>query len=344
MDTLKPTLTEAAPQPFPPLEISSISEIESWYRSLRPDRDMSTIPTVVHVDALASSILLLTDREPPDTTRDRIEAVLNLTTDMESLGRSAALSGPTSLLITDLVVELSERGEKIPAPVERSLLAFGGRIAQEVRDDPHTSTADRIKANTRLANTETASLQAKLRRGEISEEAFSDAYIQIVRKEAKWMADHSRDAPVSLLFEGFIGGLTRYQAWTTGVESELTVRHATLREDSPSPKSEGGSGFQFAHDIHVASPAGKALLQCKWGPNSVELQDVYRQNSVVFVSDETRGFIKGFQNLAGSSNFENIEACDRWVQRYHLDRIIDSAGLHPPFLAGRGTVALAAKA
>ncbi len=326
---------------IPELDVSSLDSIETWYRNLRPDRDMRSVPLDAHLDATASAVLHATGRELPAVAGDRIQTALALTTDIPRSSREIALAGPQALVISDLLVELVERDKGLPKNLVGQLLSVSSRIAETMRSNPLLSPEDRVQASTRFYNAETAKLEHDV--AGVAEDEKSDAYIALVRNEALWMSGQTRSTRTGTLFEVYIGCLTKYQIWTAEEDGNQTARHATLREDKPSPKRLGGSGFKTAHDVAINSRAGRAMLQCKWGSAAREFgADKYDETKImpiVETGDEgilenNRDFEVAFKALAGSHKVENMDVCDSMSYRYRLPEIVDAIRTMVPRRAG----------
>lgn len=335
-----PSPAENPDQAPPELDISSLSAIENWYRCLRPDRDMRTLPLEVHVDAIASATLHLNNAELPTDAGGRIREGLKYSNSPETTARKIALNGADSLILTDLILELSERNE-IPPEMQNKLLDTGRYIAQIVRDNPTLPLKDRVNANGKMTNVHIALLKSAHATQPRSD--FSSDYIKIVREEAAWMSKHCKDGvPKGDLFETYIGVLSRYKLWDSQSDERFIARHATIREDAPAPKRKGGSGFEVAHDVVIATPSTKELLQCKWGGLAHEFSEKYNEDKVKLITETTddgtlltyEAFAKAFSDIARSSSFATAQSVEEMVVRYKIDLLVDNLNAIVPKAAG----------
>lgn len=316
--------------PYPLLDVSNVDNIETWYRNLGPNRDMRDIALVDSLDSIAGSILHLTHRELAATPKERINQLVMLTTDSAKLGRELALEGPKSLLAADMLLELVESKPDLPKSITLAALRVSQDLALGIRDNPITPLETRIQANSRAYNSALVGLAYGF--NGIAGAEYSDRYIELIRGEARWMASQAKGAASGTLFESMVSSLAKYQIWASEEDQHLFGRSATLREDKPSRRVDGGNGHAFAHDVVIKSRAAQALLQCKFGPGANEESAKYDPEKITLITElnddglfnSQDQFIKVFNAIARSDKPENMEVCDQMIQRYGLDKIVKS--------------------
>jgi len=199
-----------------------------------------------------------------------------------------------------------------------------------------------------------AILRLRLQFNDIDEADYSDLFIQSVRGEAAWVAQNIKVKPKNevqeneddgagcgALFEYLISSLANYQAWAAEQEAELTVRHATLREDKPLQVHLGGRGHDFAHDVSIAGGGRKTMIQCKQGSGAYDSRK-YDPKVRVIVETSDQGvlsyksdFLDAFKAIANSDNVGSADFVDSLVTRYGLRGLIDEAAHHNDSLPAR---------
>jgi hypothetical protein len=310
--------------------LETVSDIENWYRCLRPDFDVRTLDTMTHLDAISSTVLKLAGEEAPDEPSSRVRRALELSTDTAELANRLILQGSDSLLAADLILELSGTN-KLKPPMEDMLLDLAARVTVGVRDNPLVDTEDRLSANSKNADIKIARLR-HLARHQPGTFDFSDEYIKVVRAEARWASGQCTNPNMKTgpLFETYIASLARHQLWVSEQEEHLVARSATVREDAPARRKDGGSGHDLAHDVVITSKAFRMYLQCKYGAGAEELADRYDTTKVTLLAEtHDDGVMAGkhdireaFLAIANSGKEADMDVCSRYVERYGIDRMI----------------------
>lgn len=189
---------------------------------------------------------------------------------------------------------------------------------------------DRVSANARFANARLAQLR-------LSPNASSDDYIRVVRQEAAWMAKNAKSANSGSVFENLVSVLAQHQVWVAEAEDRVIARHATMREDMPAPKSQGGPGSSpFAHDTVISSVLGKEMIQSKWGSGADEARSEYDE-SVEFVAEANDAgdmynshMLAVFEAISTSDRLASSDVVGDMVSRYKIDRLVNrAAGVVP---------------
>lgn len=327
-----PTVVD--PYPFDP---SSLEAVNTWYRGIRPDVPIDDIPLQTHIDVIASSLLLSAKETIPDDPTSRTRAALEMTTmGGNKLVTLMATEGTRTFPMLDLLTELTERTETPPSGVTMRMLDIGVRTAASVRENPLLTADERLAANGKLANLRLAQLRHTQTHAPDRIKAYSDEYITAVRQEARFASDLIRKnptLPAGSAFEAYIGCLSKHAAWQAEQDDTVVARHATLREDMPLPKREGGSGHEIAHDVVISGAAARKRLQCKWGPGANELESRYDSGVISFIAETSddgemannRAIAGAFDAIATSDRTSSSEVCDEMSERYGLGRLLRTA-------------------
>lgn len=313
-----------------------------WYRNIAPNDRIETVPLVEHIDVVTASLLDMLGSKIPDATAERLESLFGLTNDrgLESMSSRLALEGERALPITDMLLELIEREDaKLPTNIKGRLLQMNRAALLGIREGSHNDPKTRLAANAKLSNNSIALLDLERRcNPEMTETAYSDRYIKIVRQEAKWFSEHTVGARTGDLFENYVTCLMRQMVWDQEIDTTHSVRHANTREDQPSPKNEGGSGHGYAHDIHTTTPSGIGMIQCKYGPGAYEARSYKPSVTIIVETGEedltnNADFKEAFLAIARGTTQDDVERTARMINKYGLEK-----ALQPRILARAATV------
>ncbi len=327
------------PQQRPEL-FTDFASVETWYRNLGPDVDIRDVSTSALLDGLSVALFDVVGEPPLATPIERTKRLLQLTTEPEKMANKVALEGARGLTLTDLMFELTENMGRQQPPIQESLFNFGAAVCLKLRENEALPVEDRIRANKNLVTLRQAQIDKQLEFGVLGNTGsqvlsheqqlrlHEEKTRSIMTAEAKWIADHGKRAKAGPLFETLIGVTTKYLSLEMGVSDHLSVRHATLREDSPSRKVDGGRGHRFAHDVVLSVPGNRKSVQVKWGPGADESHERY-DDSLAFISEngddgvlsnsaQIAGF---FEAIAQATRGNNRERVDSLIHRYGLDTI-----------------------
>jgi len=324
------------PNQYPIQQDSPTENGTRWYRNIAPNAKIETVPITEHFDAITTSLLDMLGKDIPETTLDRMTAILDLTTDrgLELMGASLALEGERALPVTDMILELVERKDtKIPNNVKGRLLHVTKTTLIGIRESPSVEHDVRLAANAKKSNVDIALLDLeRVCNPDMKDSDYSDRYISIVRQEAKWFSEHTVGAKTGVLFENYITCLMRQMIWDREIDTSYSVRHATIREDQPNLRKEGGSGHAYAHDIHTITPNGIGMIQCKYGRNAHEAREYHPSVTPIVetgdkdLSDIT-AFKEAFLAIAKGTSQEDVEHTAYMKRKYKLEKALQPGSL-----------------
>lgn len=316
-----------------------------WYRNISPNSKIDTVPVAEHADAITTAVLDMLGKDIPDNTAERMTSMLSLTTyrGLELMSASLALEADRALPVTDMILEFTERTDtNIPNNVKFRLLSMTKSILSGIREGSHNEPGTRLAANAKLSNANVALLDLERScNPEMTEAMYSDSYIKLVRQEAKWFSEHTVGARTGDLFENYVTCLMRQMVWDQEIDTTHSVRHATIWEDQPNPKKEGGTGHGYAHDIHTITPNGVGMIQCKYGPGAHEARSYKPSVTPVIETGEedltnNADFKEAFFAIARGTSQEDVEHTTRMIKKYNLEE-----ALQPRLLARAATVTTA---
>lgn len=338
----KPNNTSSSRQRLPEARLNSHEEIDTWYRNLRPDRDINEVPLEVHMDAVASSVLL---SFLPNLPKDRTERLAMLDSLMlaapdkvlNGVASKLIAGGPNVYPLLDLTTELAERTDQPENPeLVAKLLGIGIHVAREIRDTNDLDREEKLNANKKWASLRETELRHRAKHNPDKVEDFDKEFVAIVMAEASyvyhWPAGESVKR-TGALFETMIGCLAKYRAWQYGAAREVAVRHATDREDKPDMGFRGKTKCFVAHDVVLRSAVNEALIQCKW--HAEDKGREYEPN-IIMVEEESRDgkmarneeFKQAFADIAQSVIRPTMSggAVERLIERYpEIDEALDRA-------------------
>lgn len=316
---------------YPIRHNSKLEDATNWYRNLGPNTDINDVPLEEHADAIASSVLEILGYDLPDGTYDRYLSFLEHTNDirLESLGSTLALEGSGALALADILLEFTERDTPDITNNERiRLLEIDRSMLVGIRENPSADHNVKIAANAKLSNVMFAQLDLRRRLTKMSDSEYSKEYISIVRTEARWFAGNTVGAKTGDLFESYITVLARQAAWDKEVDTDVSIRHATMRQDQPNKRVDGGKGHAFAHDIHITTSGGPKYIQCKHGSGADEHKD-YDPQVIIITETCDDGYLQynsqfkeAFEALFRSDRITNMDQIEEAAKRYNLEKII----------------------